>query len=560
MYKKKITIQIAPLELCFGEQNLTVDYQQEQDNQFSKEKILGQFSGTKKKVVSLLLDGENFYQISKKLGIKKVDIYKMKSTLKNDLKWVYDEAKKNHYLAENLDNVNKLIATLKVSSKKLSLSKFAAIYINDYNPEAEFNHWKQVLLQDTYYQVWENHSKSCVKAPREHLKTTSACEYVVKRLFERDYPLDVVYLHKSKDIAIDKLRDIQMMIERNPILTSAMQIDQARNWKDGEIRLLDGTSIYANAYGASLVGRHPHIIILDDIIDQEVIYSDLKNSKAIRKFYSDIYPMITDAGKDKKIIIIGTAQREDDIYENLPGDFFNLTLDAIVDEDKHIPLEPALFSWDLLMKVKADMCEKFGERFWLKEYRNIPLSAMGEIIKPEWIKTYVTPPPLESLQIYQGWDLGVGQDLEKGDYTAGCTIGVRKVNGKNEIYVLDVVRVRAEFGDRLKIMASNGQAHKPLAIGIEQNVFQYDTVITLKKQTNLPIEGIKTIKNKVEKFQVDLAPHFENGKVFIRSDMIELKNELLALPYGKNDDICDSLSLAILMSNKYEGLPIIDFI
>jgi hypothetical protein len=98
-----------------------------------------------------------------------------------------------------------------------------------------------------------------------------------------------------------------MMIERNPILTSAMQIDQARNWKDGEIRLLDGTSIYANAYGASLVGRHPHIIILDDIIDQEVIYSDLKNSKAIRKFYSDIYPMITDAGKDKKIIIIGTV-------------------------------------------------------------------------------------------------------------------------------------------------------------------------------------------------------------------------------------------------------------
>jgi len=264
--------------------------------------------------------------------------------------------------------------------------------------------------------------------------------------------------------------------------------------------------------------------------------------------------MITDAGKDKKIIIIGTAQREDDIYENLPGDFFNLTLDAIVDEDKHIPLEPALFSWDLLMKVKADMCEKFGERFWLKEYRNIPLSAMGEIIKPEWIKTYVTPPPLESLQIYQGWDLGVGKDLEKGDYTAGCTIGVRTVNGKNEIYVLDVVRVRAEFGDRLKIMASNGQAHKPLAIGVEQNVFQYDTVITLKKQTNLPIEGIKTIKNKVEKFQVDLAPHFENGKVFIRSDMIDLKNELLALPYGKNDDMCFIAGTKIATKYGYKNI------
>lgn len=559
MYKT-VAIQIAPLESCFGEENLAIDYQKEQDDQFSRERILSQFRGTKKKVVSLLLDGENFYQISKKLKVDKNKIYEMREILKKDLSWLYDEAKVNNYLDNNLGNLNQLLATLKVSSRGLTLSQFASTYINDYNPEAEYNHWNQIPLQDVYYKVWEENAKSCIKAPREHLKTTSAGEYIIKKLFERDYPIDIVYLHKSKDIAVEKVRDIQMMIERNPILASAMQIDQARNWKDGEMRLLDGTTIYANAYGASLVGRHPHIIVLDDIIDQEVIYSDLKNDKAVRKFYSDIYPMITDAGKDKKIIIIGTAQREDDIYESLPSDFFNLTLDAIKDEANYIPLEPALFSWDLLMKVKADMCEKFGERFWLKEYRNIPLSAMGEIIKPAWIKTYISPPPLESLQIYQGWDLGVGKDLEKGDFTAGCTIGVRRVDGKNEIYVLDIVKARAEFGDRLKIMTSNGQAHKPLAIGIEQNVFQYDTVITLKKQTNLPIEGIKTIKNKVEKFQVDLAPHFENGKVFIRSDMIELKNELLALPYGKHDDMCDSLSMAILMSNKYEGTPIIDFI
>jgi phage terminase large subunit-like protein len=85
-------------------------------------------------------------------------------------------------------------------------------------------------------------------------------------------------------------------------------------------------------------------------------------------------------------------------------------------------------------------------------------------------------------------------------------------------------------------------------------------VITLQKQTNLPIKPIKTIKNKIERFQVALAPHFENGKVFLRADMLDLKQELLSLPFGKHDDMCDSLTFAIQMSSEYEGEPIIDFL
>ncbi|MDY0278493.1 MAG: hypothetical protein RBQ97_10470 [Acholeplasma sp.] len=559
MYKK-IFVKVAPIQDCLAEKKLSVEYDEENYRQLSREEILGQFKGLKKKVVSLVLDGENFYQISKKLKVDKNKIYAMRDKLKDDLAWVYDEAKKKRYLEVAGGELDNLIKTLKVKSKKLSLSQFAQIYINDYNPEAEYNDWKIVPLQDTYYHIWQNNSKSCIKAPREHLKTTSACEYLIKRLYERDYALDIVYLHKSKDVAIEKLRDIQMMIERNLLLSTAMKIDQAKNWKDGEIRLLDGSTIYVNAYGASLIGRHPHIIVLDDIIDQEIIFSDLKNDKAIRKFYSEIYPMITSAGSDKKIIVIGTAQREDDIYENLPSDFITKTLRAVVDEDKKEILEPNLFTWETLMKVKADMCEKFGEKYWLKEYMNMPFSAVGEIISPDWIKTYTTPPPLEELMIYQGWDLGVGKDLEKGDYTAGATIGVRRLDGKNEIYVLDVVKVRAEFGDRLKIMSANAQSHKPVAMGVESNVFQYDTVITLQKQTNLPIKPIKTVRNKVEKFQVALAPHFENGKVFIRADMLDFKQELLSLPYGKHDDQSDALTLAIQMSSEYGGEPIIDFL
>jgi predicted phage terminase large subunit-like protein len=513
----------------------------------------------KKTVVKLLLDGHTFWSACQKTGIKKHIIYKMKEELKDDFKWVYKDAVKNNYIDKVKNKIDIYKNSLIQETKKMRFSRFVNFYINDYNPEAEFNKWNLIPLQDRYFDIWDKHPKSCIKAPREHLKTTSVCEYLVKRIFERDYPLDIVYLHGSANIAVEKLRDIQMMIERNPIFRETMDVQKAKNWKDGELRLADGTSIYANAYGCSLVGRHPDIIVLDDIIDQSVIFSDTRNEKAKRKFYSDIYPMITNATTEngKKLITIGTAQREDDIYNSLPNDVYCETMRAVIDEEKQQVLEPALFSWETLMKVKSDMSEKFGEKFWLKEYMNAPFTAMGDIIKPDWIKTYQVLP--SNLKYFQGWDLSVGKDINEGDYTAGVTIGVSRENGKLLIYVLDVFKERIDFAKRLKIIQEYADKWSPTLIGIEENVFQYDTVQTLKKQTNLPIKGIKTIKNKVEKFQVDLAPHFENGKIFIKSDLIDLRNELLSLPYGKHDDQADALSHAIAISSRDGVEPIIDF-
>jgi phage terminase large subunit-like protein len=552
----KIHVRIQTLEEYHAQ---TVSYDEEIYDNITRENISGQFTGIKKKVVDLLMDGENFYQISKKLDVDKNTIYNMRDELKEDLMWIYDDSKRQKYLDETRGDLGEFASNIGTFTKNIGLTDFASVYINDYNPEARAKNWNRIPLQDCYYQVWETYPKSIIKAPREHLKTTSVCEYIVKKIVERTYPLNIVYFHLTRDIAVSKVRDIQMMAERNPILSANFMIDQAKNWKDGELRLLDGSTISANGYLSGSVGKHPHIIILDDIIDQEVIYSDVKNDRAIRKFYSDIYPMITDASYDKKIIAIGTAQRADDIYEKLPDDFHKLTLKAVLDEANQVVLEPALFSFPKLMKVKNDMSSMYGEKYWLKEYMNAPFEAMGEIIRPNWIKYYQQAP--EGLDIYDGWDLSVGKDLTKGDFTAHARIGIRKVAGVLEIYVLAIFHDRIDFAERLKKInevATDGGS--PLAIGVEENTFQYDTVSTLKNQTNLPIVGIKTLKNKTEKFQVELAPHFENGKVFIKPDMEELRSELLSLPYGKHDDMCDALTIAIQLSNSFGGEPIIDFL
>lgn len=542
---RKIPVQNVALDELEGFAEPSQSYEDEYYAKFDTEAILSRVDGQKKQIVKLLLRGHSFFAISKQLDMPTSQIYNIKEELKQDLAFIYDEAKRREYLQQNSKSIETLIAGVAIASEKLSLSQFQQIYIDDYDREAIEKNWVRVPLQDVYYDIWENNQKSVTQAPREHLKTTSAISYLVKKVFERKFPLEIDYFHLNRDIAVEKIRKMQMIIERNPILRMNAQFDQAKNWKDGEIRLLDGTTIKAMGWTQGAVGKHPHFIVLDDVIDQSVIYSDDKNDKSIRKFYSDIYPMITKLTKEKKIIVIGTAQREDDLYAKLPGDFVRNTYQAFTDSEENKPLEPALFSRNELLKIKQDISKEFGEKFWLKEYMNIPFSAMGMIVKPEWIKTYVKAPA--KLKIIQYWDLSVGKTIDTGDWTAGATVGIEEGEQIN-IYVLDMVRDRIAFAERLKLIVSKAKQWKPEKLGVEENVFQYDTVQTLKKQTNLPIVGIKNLTNKVERFQIDLAPHFENGKVFIKADMVDLKHELLALPAGKHDDMSDALTGAIKLS------------
>lgn len=531
----------------------SVPYEEEMYESLHDSEIVERFSGNKRTVVEKLLEGETFFSITKTTDMTTAQVYKIKEELEHDFAFIYDEARRKQYLQKNSDEIDVLLQNVTLASTGLTLSQFQQLYVDDYDLEAQQKHWRQVPLQDTYAQIWDNNQKSVTQAPREHLKTTTALTYIIKKLFERQFPLEVDYFHLNKDIAIEKIRKLQLIIERNPILSMQFQLDKAKNWKDGEIRLLDGTTIKAMGWMEGAVGKHPHIIILDDVIDISVVYSDVKNEKAIRKFYSEIYPMITKLTPEKRIIVIGTAQREDDLYAKLPADFVRNTYQAFLDGDETKQLEPALFSVEELLKIKSDISKEFGEKFWLKEYMNVPFSAMGMIIKPTWIRTYAQAP--KTVKIFQAWDLSVGKKIEEGDWTAGCTIGTTVVDQLLLIYVLDIMRARIPFAERLKAIVSYANKWNPLKIAVEDNTFQYDTVQTLKRQTNLPIVGVTAIKNKIERFQTELAPHFENGKVLIGADMVDLKQELLALPAGKFDDMSDALTTAIKVSTTHTMTP-----
>lgn len=408
--------------------------------------------------------------------------------------------------------------------------------------------WKLGSLHEEWSEYLQEYQGINILAPRDHLKTFFFDEAYSLQQAKFRPGIKIQIYSKSDQLAIEILDHIKKWSKLSYFREMTLTSKGAELWNKKQIRFSNGSEIYANGFGSSVRGGHPDILILDDIIDSDVVYSDEQNQKAKERLASEVMPMCE---PHTQIIIIGTLQREDDIYsikwsEVLEDDnrrWISKTYDAIVDEEKQLTLYPEKWSWKALMAKRKEISLLAGEKWFDKEYRNRSINLIGEIIKPEWKRTYRELP--KQLDVYTGWDLSVGKKEGEGDYTAKVTFGVDK---RQDIYILSVFRERIDFSQRLRKIVDAGQSEKPIRIKVEENVFQADTVQTLKRNSMLPIEGVKTTINKVKKFNEELVPLFENGKVYLKeSDVMQelFWKELCSLPRGAHDDMADAFCIGL---------------
>lgn len=423
-------------------------------------------------------------------------------------------------------------------------------------PKAVRGNWRLGKLHDEWNTIWNNYNGILIKAPRNHLKTFAFFEANALRLCDETDGLEVLYMTSTDPLAIKKLDNVKRYA-KVPYFKHLLDGADVNN--KTQMIFGNGSRIDVQGFNSKGRGGHPDVIILDDIIDVQVAYSTEQNEKAKERVATEILPMLSEGGR---ICIIGTLQREDDIYsidfndieaEGIKLNWFSKSYDAIVDEEKQITLFPEKWSWAALMAKKAEVVKFAGERFFNKEYRNMPVNLLGEIIKPEWLKTYTELPA--GLSTYSGWDLSVGKKVGEGDYTAKVTFALDPTQQLPNIYIKSVYFDRIDLPKRVRAMITQGEQEQPVAVGVEDNTFQTDTVQVAKRNSNLNIVGITTLQNKTEKFIMMLTPLFENGRVFLNwADPNQRKfwEQLTALPRGAHDDIadafCNGLKVAPIVS------------
>lgn len=338
------------------------------------------------------------------------------------------------------------------------------------------------------------------------------------------YIKEILILGADADSAVGNLEKIKQDLSENPSLKFLIPHNRRNYNTSQKVKLSNGVVFRAKGFLSPLRGRHPQLILMDDVLNEKNSSSDEGRKKIRSYFFGVVFPMkdkgtrpMQKLGYKPKIVVVGTAQNEDDLYSELRKNkgFMSIKQSAIVDEETKEVLWPERYSWDDLMLIKSTM----GTLQFSKEYLNEPLTDETTIF-PVSLFAPLLDSDLSYTTNYQGSNpTYLGADFSvpgevSGDYTA--LIVAEKLEDATLI-ILNVYRKRG-VSLQDQISAIEDRAIKfNLTYGLlEANMFQKVYAEHFKNYTNYPIQGhvvTASGKNSLSTGVLSLRTLFENKKI-----------------------------------------------
>ena len=214
------------------------------------------------------------------------------------------------------------------------------------------------------------------------------------------------------------------------------------------------------------------------------------------------------------------------------------------------PLWPEFWDKDELLGVKASL----SPTKWNAQWQQNPTSEEVALIKRDWWRTWEKEdiPPLS--YILQSFDTAFSK-RETSDYTAITTWGVfdPEEDGTEHIILLDAKKGRFNFPELKDEAMEQYDYWEPDMVLIEAKASGMPLADELLR-INIPVTTYSPGRRKrgggVDKTtrMHMVAPIFEAGRVWapdkkFAEDVIE---ECAAFPNGEHDDLCDSMTMALI--------------
>lgn len=347
--------------------------------------------------------------------------------------------------------------------------------------------------------------------------------YSIWNLKYNDFVEECLILGSDTPSAIDNMDKLKAIMLANPNFSHLVPTDRKHFNTRAEMKLTNGKTLKAKGFFSPLRGRHPQLIICDDILNEKNSSSESQRAKTRRYFFEVVYPMRDKGSRAKRalgykpqIVMVGTAQDREDLYHELMSNpaFMGILQSAIVNNDTKEVLWPERYSYDDLMKIK----DTIGSLSFAKEYCNEPIMDETSMFPPGLFKpmfdydlSYVTEYS-GSNPIFSGTDFSIPGD-NQGDFTVHV-VGEKTTGGA--IKMLSIWRAQPatmkEQVERIEIASANFG----LTLGyVEANMFQKIYAEYFKNYTSLPIKGnvvTASGKNSYSAGVLSFRPLFENQK------------------------------------------------
>jgi len=395
--------------------------------------------------------------------------------------------------------------------------------------------------------------------PRGWLKTTLCSIAFPVWLATKNPSHRTLLVQNTFTNACSKLAVIRGFFERNTLFRSIYEDllpNKHSTWKSEKLcinrpRELDSATFEAAGTGTQVTSRHYNLIVEDDTVAPDI--SDLGEmsvcptkedvGKAIG--WHRLAPPLLTSMRDDRIVVVGTRWFEEDLLSWVAANepqYRGVTLSAETDEGE--PVWPERFPREVLEALKAAL----GPYMYSCLYLNKPIRSDDMIFNEGWFKYYSHEPKL--LMTYTTVDPAGDPEDSKGepDWNVVLTCGKDLVDGR--VYVLDYQREKCSPGRMIDMIFEQVAKWSPVKVGIETVAYQKSIQYWVREKMRsknkwFEIEPITNTRRSKNARIMGLQPLFANGAIMLRNWMGELRSELLAFPYGKNDDLADALSMQL---------------
>ena len=329
---------------------------------------------------------------------------------------------------------------------------------------------------------------------------------------------DVYLFSNTEKQAVKLLAKIQDQIMKNDKLAHmrpGLTKGKRTKWSATEAET-PGGQIYALGYGTSVRGAHPYLVICDDILTDENMYSENTRKRAIEYFKSAVTNLIRVGGK---IVVVGTPFHTSDLYGYLKKNSeYTFRVFPAIGKDKDgndESLWPARYPLELLRAREREI----GKLSFSREFQCNPLDDSAslfpfKVLSKCYDDTATLPRTFNGGEVFMGVDVAISAEIE-ADGTSIITIYVDEL--KN-IWLLDVFY---EFGINMKqqqdVLKDLAFRYNPTRIFVESNAYQKALFDELKRTTNLPVVAHRTgsQKNSFDKGVPKIRTMMDNGKIKI---------------------------------------------
>lgn len=344
---------------------------------------------------------------------------------------------------------------------------------------------------------------------------------------------------------------------------------------------LQGGNLYSVGVRGAQAGRGAHLFLVDDPLKDRKEADSEVEQKRLRDWYRAVAYTRLMPGQSA-VIVIMTRWHYNDLAgwllsEHKHENWTVLSLPAISEDDDLLgrkpgdPLWPEAYPLGNLYKIKKTV----GTREWNALYQQRPLPEEGGLVNLEWFMRY-------SMFDWGKWQAAVRVDGRKFDRAnshfpikkivcswdtafkekqindpSACTVwGVTD----KDYYLLYMINERLDF-PKLKRRVVEVQELNCRKLGfknyevivlIEDKGSGTSLIQELKRETNIPVIGCTPDANKIFRME-SVSALIEAGRVWIPDRAVwltDFETQMAEFPYGKHDDIVDSVSQFLRWINK----------